>query len=66
MPSLLERLRDALAPRRPATELLPFDDAAFEAVGSEPFARAYRSGALSWVKASAVAPLVSVDPLGHG
>ena len=34
------------------------------AVQSEPFARAYRSGALSWVKASVLAPLVTFDPLG--
>ncbi len=34
------------------------------AVQSEPFARTYRSGALSWVKASVLAPLVSADPLG--
>jgi hypothetical protein len=31
---------------------------------SEPFARAYRSGVLSSVKASRLAPLVEVDPLG--
>jgi hypothetical protein len=31
---------------------------------SEPFARAYRSGALSSVKANRLAPLVEVDPLG--
>ena len=31
---------------------------------SEPFARAYRTGVLSWVKASALVPLVSADPLG--
>jgi hypothetical protein len=30
----------------------------------EAFTRAYRSGTLSWVKASVVAPLVRVDPLG--
>ena len=35
------------------------------AVGSEPFAAAYRSGALSWVKAGLLAPLVSADPLGR-
>lgn len=34
------------------------------AVLSEPFARAYRVGALSWVKASVLAPLVSANPLG--
>jgi hypothetical protein len=34
------------------------------AVRSGPFARAYRTGALCGVKASVVAPLVSVDPLG--
>jgi hypothetical protein len=31
---------------------------------SEAFARVYRTGALSWVKASVLAPLVSVDSLG--
>ena len=35
------------------------------ATGSEPFARAYRAGALSWVKAGLLAPLVSADPLGR-
>jgi hypothetical protein len=35
------------------------------AVVSEPFARAYRSGSLSWVKAGLLVPLVSADPLGH-
>jgi hypothetical protein len=35
------------------------------AMASEPFARAYRSGALSWVKAGLLVPLVSVDPLGQ-
>jgi len=35
------------------------------AVQSEPFARAYRSGALSWVRAKVLAPLVSADPLGR-
>jgi hypothetical protein len=35
------------------------------AVVSEPFARAYRSGALSWVKAGLLVPLVSADPLGR-
>jgi hypothetical protein len=34
------------------------------AAASEPFARAYRSGALSWVKADLLVPLVSADPLG--
>jgi hypothetical protein len=34
------------------------------AMASEPFARAYRSGALSVVKASVLVPLVSADPLG--
>jgi hypothetical protein len=31
---------------------------------SAPFARAYRSGALSWVKASRLVPIVHADPLG--
>jgi hypothetical protein len=31
---------------------------------SEPFAHAYRTGALSWVKAGILVPLVSCDPLG--
>jgi len=35
------------------------------AVMSEPFARAYRTGALSWVKAGILVPLVSCDPLGR-
>jgi hypothetical protein len=35
------------------------------AMASEPFARACRSGALSWVKAGLLAPLVSADPLGQ-
>jgi hypothetical protein len=35
------------------------------AVMSEPFARAYRTGALSWVKAGILLPLVSCDPLGR-
>ncbi len=35
------------------------------AVMSEPFARAYRTGALSWVKAGILVPLVSSDPLGR-
>jgi hypothetical protein len=35
------------------------------AMASEPFARAYRSGALSWVKAGLLVPLIGVDPLGH-
>ncbi len=35
------------------------------AVISEPFARAYRTGALSWVKAGVLVPLVSSDPLGR-
>jgi hypothetical protein len=35
------------------------------AVSSEPFARAYQSGALSWVKAGVLVPLVSADPLGR-
>ena len=35
------------------------------ALASEPFARAYRSGALSWVKAGLLVPLIGVDPLGH-
>jgi hypothetical protein len=35
------------------------------AVQSEPFARAYRTGALSWVKAGILVPLVSSDPLGR-
>jgi hypothetical protein len=35
------------------------------AMASEPFAQAYRSGALSWVKAGLLAPLVSADPLGR-
>ena len=35
------------------------------AMQSEPFARAYRPGELSWVKAGIVAPLVRVDPLGR-
>jgi len=33
-------------------------------VQSEPFERAYRIGALSWVKASALVPLLGADPLG--
>jgi hypothetical protein len=32
---------------------------------SEPFARAYRTGALSWVKAGILVPLVISDPLGR-
>jgi hypothetical protein len=32
---------------------------------SEPFARAYRSGELSWVKATLLVPLVAADPLGR-
>jgi hypothetical protein len=32
---------------------------------SEPFARAYRTGALSWVKAGLLVPLVNADPLGR-
>jgi hypothetical protein len=35
------------------------------AVLSEPFARAYRTGALSWVKAGVLVPLVSSDRLGR-
>jgi hypothetical protein len=35
------------------------------AVANEPFARAYRSGDLSWVKADLLVPLVKADPLGH-
>jgi hypothetical protein len=35
------------------------------AVVSEPFARAYRSGELSWVKAELLVTLVNADPLGH-
>jgi hypothetical protein len=35
------------------------------AVLSEPFARAYRTGALSWVKAGVLVPLVVSDPLGR-
>jgi hypothetical protein len=35
------------------------------AAASEPFARAYRSGALSWVKADLLVPLVKADPLGR-
>jgi hypothetical protein len=35
------------------------------AVLSEPFARGYRTGALSWVKADILVPLVSSDPLGR-
>ena len=35
------------------------------ALASAPFARAYRSGSLSWVKAAALVPLVNADPLGH-
>ena len=35
------------------------------AVRSEPFARAYRTGALSWVKAGILVPLVLSDPLGR-
>jgi hypothetical protein len=35
------------------------------AVLSEPFARAWRTGALSWVKAGILVPLVSSDPLGR-
>jgi hypothetical protein len=34
------------------------------AASSEPFADAYRTGALSWVKAGILVPLVSCDPLG--
>jgi hypothetical protein len=34
------------------------------ALASAPFARAYRTGGLSWVKASLLVPLVSADPLG--
>jgi hypothetical protein len=34
------------------------------AQASAPFARAYRTGALSWVKAAVLVPLVSADPLG--
>jgi len=36
----------------------------YAAALSPSFARAFRSGALSWVVASALAPLVSADPLG--
>lgn len=35
------------------------------AVASEPLARAYRTAALSWVKAEALVRLVSADPLGR-
>jgi hypothetical protein len=35
------------------------------AVLSPPFARAYRTGVLSWVKAGILVPLVSADPLGR-
>jgi hypothetical protein len=35
------------------------------AASSEPFARAYRAGTLSSVKAGILAPLVSADPLGR-
>ena len=35
------------------------------AMRSEPFARAYRSGGLSWVKAALLVPLVDRDPLGR-
>ena len=35
------------------------------AVASEPLARAYRTAALSWVKAGVLVPLLSVDPLGR-
>jgi hypothetical protein len=34
------------------------------ALSSAPFARAYRTGGLSWVKAAVLVPLVSADPLG--
>ncbi len=34
------------------------------ALASAPFARAYRTGSLSWVKAAELVPLVSADPLG--
>jgi hypothetical protein len=34
------------------------------ALASAPFARAYRTGGLSWVKAAELVPLVSADPLG--
>jgi hypothetical protein len=35
------------------------------AVASEPLGRAYRTAALSWVKAEVLVPLVSADPLGR-
>jgi hypothetical protein len=35
------------------------------AVASEPLARAYRTAALSWVKAEVLVPMVSADPLGR-
>jgi hypothetical protein len=35
------------------------------ALACEPFARAYRSGALSSVKAAVLAPLLNADPLGR-
>jgi hypothetical protein len=34
------------------------------ALASAPFARAYRAGSLSWVKAAVLVPMVSADPLG--
>jgi hypothetical protein len=35
------------------------------AVASEPLARAYRTAALSWVKAEVLVPMISADPLGR-
>jgi hypothetical protein len=54
------RERLGMDPTR-ARALVRLERTAFE---NEAFARGYRSGALSWVKAGIVAPLVSADPLG--
>jgi hypothetical protein len=35
------------------------------AIASEPLTRAYRTAALSWVKAEVLVPMVSADPLGR-
>jgi hypothetical protein len=54
------RERLGMDPTR-ARSLVRLERAAAE---SERFARSYRTGALSWVKASVLVPLVSADPLG--
>jgi hypothetical protein len=54
------RERLGMSPSR-ARALVRLERTALE---SESFARGYRTGALSWVKADVLVPLVSADPLG--